>query len=381
MGGPGAAFWIMVCGMIGMSTKFTECTLGQIYRRTNPQGVVLGGPMRYLQSGCKFKEFIGFSIAPIGTILSWLFAAICVCVSLTAGNTFQVSQSLGSLQTIEGLGFLRADPWMFGVFMMVVVGVVVIGRVKFLGNVTSLIAPLMLLLYIGACGWVLWQHSEDVVVAFKAIFIEAFKPQAFFAGSFVGVMIIGITRASLTTDAGLGTASIVHAAARTNEPIREGIVSLLEPLITTVLMCLLTALAIGVTGFASTPEGQTLAAKDQGTALIVSALSNGMPEWFSYLLQVAMLLFAFGTCISWAYIGERCFVYLFGDSFSLLFLLIFVVFTFLGSVLSAPNVMQFSLLLMLTLAIPNLIGLLLLNGVVVEELDDYWRHYLVKKRQ
>ncbi len=380
VGGPGAAFWIMVCGFLAMSTKFTECTLGQIYRRVSSDGAVLGGPMRYLKAGFKIRKFVGFSMAPFGTLLSWLFAALCVCVSLTAGNTFQVSQSLGSLQTVKGLEFLKSDSWIYGVFMMVAVTLVMLGGVRFLGRVTSWLAPLMCLVYLGACGWIISQNSANLETAFKAIFIEAFEPKALLSGGIIGVMIIGLTRASLTTDAGLGTASIVHAAARTDEPVREGIVSLLEPLIVTVLMCLLTALAIGVTGVAATAEGQALAAKEQGTAVILSALSKGMPEWFTYSLQAAMFLFAFSTCITWAYFGERCFVSLVGDSFSKLYMLVFVIFTFLGSVLSAANIMQFSLLLMLTLSIPNLIGVLLLNNVVLEELDDYWRHHRTHKR-
>jgi AGCS family alanine or glycine:cation symporter len=318
-------------------------------------------------------------MAPFGTVLSWLFAAICICVSLTAGNTFQVSQSLGSLQTVKGLEFLRVDPWIFGVFMVVAIALVILGGVRMLGTVTGLIAPLMCLIYIGACGWIIAQNSANIEAAFKAIFVEAFEPRALLSGGFIGVMIIGMTRASLSNDAGLGTASIAHAAARTDEPVREGFVSLLEPLVVTVLMCLLTAMALGVTGIAVTPQGQALAAQEQGTALILSALSNGMPDWFVYALQAAMFLFAYSTCITWAYFGERCFVYLFGDSFSHLYRLLFIAFTFLGSIISAINVMQFSLLLMLTLAIPNLLGVLLLNSVVVEELDDYWQHYRSRK--
>ncbi|MDX1925120.1 MAG: amino acid carrier protein [Pirellulaceae bacterium] len=380
LGGPGTAFWIMVFGVLAMSTKFTECTLGQIYRRVNAQGAVLGGPMRYLKSGFKLRKFVGFSMAPFGMVLSWLFAALCVCVSLTAGNTLQVSQSLGSLQSVKGLEFLQTEPWIFGLFMMAAVALVVLGGVRLIGRVTGWLAPLMCLFYVGACSWVIAQNSANLEPAFKAIFIEAFEPKALFSGSFIGVMIIGVTRASLTTDAGLGTASIAHAAARTDEPIREGIVSLLEPLLVTVMMCLLTALAIGVTGVAETAEGQALATKEQGTAVIMSALTNGMPEWFVYTLQAAMFLFAFSTCITWAYFGERCIVSLFGEGFSQLYMIVFVFFTFLGSVLSAANIMQFSLLLMLTLSIPNLLGVLLLNDVVREELDDYWNHYRNRKR-
>jgi alanine or glycine:cation symporter, AGCS family len=379
LGGPGAAFWIMVCGLLAMSTKFTECTLGQIYRRVDAEGVVLGGPMRYLQSGFKLRRLVGFSLAPFGTLLSWLFAALCICVSLTAGNTLQVSQSLGSLQTAKGFEFLRTDPWIFGVFMVVAVAIVVFGGVRLIGRVTSWLAPLMCLVYICACSWVLIKYSANLETAFGAIFMEAYKPKALFSGSFIGVMIIGVTRASLTTDAGLGTASIAHAAARTDEPIREGIVSLLEPLLGTVLMCLLTTLAIGVSGVAETAEGQALAAKEQGIAIIMNALTNGMPDWFAYTLQAALFLFAFSTCITWAYFGERCVVSLFGDCFSHLYLIVFVAFSFLGSVLSAANIMQFSGLLMLTLAIPNLVGVLLLNKVVLEELDDYWKHYQARK--
>lgn len=374
-GGPGAAFWIMVCGLLGMSTKFTECVLGQIYRRVSADGVVLGGPMHYLKAGFKLRKFLGLSMAPFGTLLSWTFAVICVCVSVIAGNALPISQSLGSLQTIKGLEFLQVYPWIYGAFMVLCVAAVVFGGIKSLGRVTGFVSPLMCLTYIGACGYVIAMNFENAEAALKSIFVEAFQPQALFAGSLVGVMIIGVTHASLNTDAGRGTASIIHAAAQTDEPVREGLISMLEPFVVSVLMCLLTALALGVTGVASTVEGQALASKDQGTALVLSALTKGLPAWFSYLLHAIIVLFTFTSCVTWAYFGERCFVYLLGGSCSRLYNCIFILFTFLGSVVSAANVMQFSLLLTLTLAIPNLIGVLLLNTTVREELDDYWQHY------
>ncbi len=365
----------MVCGLLAMSTKFTECVLGQIYRRANSEGVVLGGPMRYLRQGFRLRKLIGFSMAPFGMLLSWTFAILCICVSLTAGNAFQVSQALGGLQHLKEFEPLNNSPWIFGVGMMVAVAVVVLGGIRLLGTVSAWLSPLACVIYAGACGWVIAQHSANLEAAFQAIFTEAFEPTSLVSGGFIGVLLIGLSRASLSSDAGLGTSSIIHSATRTDEPVREGLVAMLEPFIVTVCLTLLTALAMGVTGVAATPDGQELAASEKGTALVLKALTDGSPEWFALALQGVLLVFAYSTCITWAYFGERCFVGLLGESFSYLYKFIFIAFTFLGSVVSAVHLMQFSYLLMLTMAIPNLIGVVLLSGVAVEELDDYWHHY------
>ncbi len=374
-GGPGATFWMIVVGLLGMSTKFAECTLGQIYRHVGPDGTVLGGPMRYLREGLKGRNFFGIPLSGLGEVLAFVFALLCIGASFGGGNSYQVSQSLTALKQAPGLEFLQTDPWIYGLVMAVCVGLVIIGGIKSIGKVASKIVPLMCICYVLACLWIIVANNAQVPAALSAIWNEAFHPQAMFAGGFWGVMVIGVRRAVFSNEAGAGSAAIAHSAAKTDEPVSEGIVALLEPFVDTVVVCTMTAVAIGVTGVYATPAGQELAAANQGAALTLMAFTTGGPAWFAYVLYASVFLFAYSTCISWSYYGERCFVQLLGERSSLIYKLLFVVFTFLGSVVTATNILDFSDLMILAMAVPNLLGVFLLSGVIREELTDYWRRY------
>ena len=370
--GPGAVFWIMLFAILSMATRFAECSLGQIYKTTSRDGSTLGGPMVYLENGFRQRRWLDFPIGPLGKVLSILFALLCSLCALFAGNAFQVSQSLACLQTVPELEFLKADPWMYGAAMAIAIAIVVFGSVRMLGTVAQFLAPIMLLMYLAACGWVIASNWSEAGMAIRAIFTEAFNPGAAVVGGITGVMVVGLTRAAVSMDTGLGTAAIVHTAAKCDEPSREGIIAMLEPVIIGIVLSLVTAVTLGVTSTTQSIDGQTIVVNGQGAALLISSIATELPPWGLYLLQAAFFLFAFSACITWSYYGERCLVQLFGTYASIPYKLVFVCFTFLGSILTAANLMVFSHLLLLLLAIPNMIALYFLHGIVLEELDDYW---------
>ena len=374
-GGPGATFWMIVVGLLGMSTKFAECSLGQIYRKVSEDGTVLGGPMRYLQVGLQDRRLFGFGLAGLGKVLAIVFAVLCVGASFGGGNSYQVSQSLSAIREAEVFSVLKDAPWIYGLVMSLAVGAVIIGGIKSIGRVASRVVPLMCAAYLGACLFILGNYWQQIPAALLAIIEGAFRPDAMFAGGFWGVMVLGVRRAVFSNEAGVGSAAIAHSAAKTNEPISEGIVALLEPFIDTVVVCTITALVIGVTGVYTSDAGRELALDNQGAALTLMAFTTGGPQWFAYVLYVAVVLFAFSTCISWSYYGERCFVQLFGQRASMLYKLLFVGFTFLGSIITATNILEFSDLMILTMSLPNLLGVFLLSGLVRERLHDYWDRY------
>ena len=387
LGGPGATFWIVLIGLFGMSSKFTECTLGQMYRRVNPKtGKVSGGPMRYLKDG-----LTEMGLAPIGWILAIFFALLCIGASLGGGNAFQVGQSLDAIRGDKALQWLDTYPWIYGVTLAVLVGIVIIGGIKSIGKTASKIVPFMCAAYVAMALYVIFTNLEKVGPAFQSIFDNAFNMQAGL-GAFLGVMVIGIQRAVFSNEAGVGSAAIAHSAAKTEEPVSEGIVALLEPFIDTVVICTMTAIVLIIAGGDWVPQSNadSILAKDygawtnpdysenvnasakNGAALTVAAVSGefGLP-WFKYVLYVAMFLFAYSTLISWYYYGERCWTALFGEWSSFLFKLLFLSFTVLGSIVTNGNILDFSDLLILSMALPNMLGLFLLSGKVKERLDDY----------
>ena len=366
-GGPGACFWIILIGLFGMSAKFAECTLGQLYRVTDDDGHVLGGPMRYLRIGLK-----EIGLGPLGVLLSGLFMIICIGASLGGGNAFQVGQSLDAIRGSEGL--LTEQPWIYGLGMAAAVGVVIIGGIKSIGKVASRIVPVMCLLYVLAALYILARNYTAIPEAAAMIFNEAFSPDAAYGG-FLGVMVIGVKRAVFSNEAGVGSAAIAHSAAKTDEPVSEGIVALLEPFIDTVVVCTITALVVIVTGAYQAPEMASAIAKDQGARLTLHAFVTGGHDWFRYILYFAVVLFAYSTCISWSYYGERCWVQLFGVRSSLLYKILFLVFTFLGSIVTQGKILEFSDLMILGMSFPNLLGVFLLSGVVKRALDTYWAKY------
>ena len=366
-GGPGACFWIVLVGFLGMTAKFTECTLGQLYRVTDEDGHVLGGPMRYLKHGLAEKGLGG-----LGSVLAVLFMLLCIGGSLGGGNSFQVGQSL---EVIRGeFEWLDANPWFYGLVMVAAVGVVIVGGIKSIGAVAGGIVPFMCLAYMAAALYILGIHYADLPGAVATIFREAFSPQAAYGG-FLGVLVIGVKRAVFSNEAGVGSAAIAHSAARTDEPVSEGIVSLLEPFIDTVVVCTITALVVIVTGAYNAPEMVTAIEGDKGAKVTLYAFTVGGHDWFRYILYLAVVLFAYSTCISWSYYGERCWSELFGVHTSFLYKTLFLTFTFLGSVVTRGNILTFSDLMILGMSFPNLLGVFILSGVVKRRLDDYWGRY------
>lgn len=374
-GGPGATFWMIMAGFLGMASKFTECTLGQMYRQTRPDGRVMGGAMYYLSNG--FKDL---GLTGLGKFLAVLFAIFCIGASFGGGNTFQVSQSVGAISnTFPELADYR---WVYGLLMAVLVGVVILGGIKSIAKTAERIVPTMCIIYVIAAIAILLMKAGEVPAAVSLIVSEAFTPKAGLGG-LIGVLIVGFQRAAFSNEAGVGSAAIAHSAAKTPYAAREGIVALLEPFIDTIIVCTMTALVIVVTGAYSetvfleqtgsvelAKEAAAFAADRDGAALTSLAMGQVLP-FFPYILSIAVFLFAFSTMISWSYYGERCWAYLFGDASSVVYKLLFIIFVFLGSIISAKNVLGFGDLLIFGMVFPNVIGVVFLSGRVKRHLDEY----------
>jgi AGCS family alanine or glycine:cation symporter len=362
LGGPGAIFWMIIAGFLGMSSKFVECTLGQMYRQMRADGQVLGGPMAYLDKG-----LAGLGVPRLGKFLALLFAVLCIGGSFGGANSFQVSQSLGMVSA--QMPIFERMPWLYGLLMAGGVAVVILGGIKRIAATAEKIVPLMCGLYIAACSYILIANLDAMPAALARIFGEALTPMAGFGG-FVGVLVTGVRRAVFSNEAGVGSASIAHSAAKTEYPIREGMVALLEPFIDTIVVCTMTGLVIVITGAFESPDNYDLIRAGQGAALTARAMA-GEVWWFPWVLMVAVVLFAYSTMISWSYYGERCCVYLFGDRMAVPYRIVFVLVAFLGSIVTASKLIVFSDLMILTMAMPNILGLLLLSGVVRRALDEY----------
>lgn len=371
IGGPGATFWMIIAGFLGMSSKFTECTLGQMYRQVRPDGRIMGGAMFYLSHGLR-----EMGLARLGKFLGVLFAVMCVLASFGGGNAFQVNQSINAVQSaFPDLTLLQSTSGRFaiGMIMAVLVAIVIIGGIKRIASTAEKIVPLMCGVYVLACLYILVINAGAVPAALSLIVQSAFTPAAGY-GAIMGVLVQGFRRAAFSNEAGVGSAAIAHSAARTEYPVREGIVALLEPFIDTVVVCTMTALVIVITGAYDTshPEYGDLITSRNGAGLTIQAVRSQI-SWFPYVLAVAVMLFAYSTMISWSYYGERCWSYLFGDRSSLVYKVIFVIFVVLGSVMSATNVLDLSDLMILGMAFPNILGATLLSGKVRRALSEYWQ--------
>lgn len=362
IGGPGATFWMIVAGFLAMSTKFTEATLAQMYREVRPDGKLMGGAMEYLSQGLAEKG------APkVGRVLAILFAVFTVLGSFGAGSAFQVSQSMGAVQA--QIPFFREVPLAFGILMGAAVGLVIIGGLRRIAHVAEAVVPSMVVIYLSACLWIICSNATLIPQALATIVTEAFSPLAV-TGGVVGAIVQGFKRAMFSSEAGLGSAAIAHSTASVKYPIRQGLVALYEPFIDTVIICTMTALVIVITGVYDAPEYESLRATAQGAALTSVAFSTISPL-FSTILTLSVVLFAFSTAISWSYYGERCWVYMFGDQYSLFYKVIFLGFSVIASVASAANLLEFTELLVLGMAFPNLIGLYLLSDKVKVALGQY----------
>ncbi len=362
IGGPGATFWMIVAGFFGMTTKFAEVTLAQMYREFRPDGHVMGGAMEYLSKG--FKER---GMATTGKALAILFALLTVGGALGAGNLFQVSQAMGAVQT--EVGFFKEYPIVFGLIMATAVGVVIIGGIKRIAHAAEAIVPSMVFIYLTACIWIILSHASEVPSALAMIVTEAFAPTAV-AGGMIGVIVQGFKRAAFSSEAGIGSAAIAHSAASVKYPVRQGFVALYEPFIDTIVICTMTALVIVITGVYNAPEYAALVEASKGAALTAVAFGSVI-SWFPVILSISVVLFAYSTMISWSYYGERSWTYVFGERYSMLFRIIFVLFVVLASIISAGNILDFSDLLILSMAFPNIIALYLLQGKVADALKEY----------
>lgn len=362
VGGPGATFWMIVAGLLGMSSKFAECSLAMIYRQKRTDGHMMGGPMAYLSVGLAHQ-----GKAKLGKVLAVVFCFLAIGGSFGGGGSFQVNQALNAIS--ESFPFFDQHRWIFGLAMAVMVGVVIIGGIKRIAGVAEKVVPLMCGLYILACLYILSLYSAQIPAAMATIFREAFTPDAGYGG-FIGVLVTGFRRAAFSNEAGVGSAAIAHSAAKSEFPIQEGIVALLEPFIDTVVICTMTALVIVITGAYANPAYSDLITTNQGAALTSRAMGEIIP-WFPYVLSVAVVLFAFSTIISWSYYGERCFSYIFTEKYSLYYKITLCVVIFLGAITTSTNVLEFGDLMILGMAFPNILGVYFLMPRVKRELDEY----------
>ena len=373
IGGPGATFWMILCGLIGMSTKFVECTLGVKYRDFGEDGTVYGGPMYYLTKGLKERGF-----ARMGRFLAVTFALLCIGASFGGGNAAQSNQA--AMQLVSSFGMEGGSArTIIGVIMMIFVGIIIIGGIKRIASVTEKIVPFMALLYVGACLYIILTNFSFVDNAFAMIFTQAFNPQAGLGG-LLGVLITGFRRAAFSNEAGAGSASIAHSAVKTKYAASEGLVALLEPFIDTVVICTMTALVIIIFNGDQTifnyggENGIVMidGVAAEGAAITAAAFANYI-SFSGPFLTIAVVLFAISTMISWSYYGLQSWMFVFGKSkisdytYKILFLLFIVI----GAAGDMSAVWTFSDAMILALVFPNTIGLFFLFPKVKEELQRY----------
>lgn len=376
VGGPGATFWMIVCGLLGMSTKFVECTLGVKYRDMGEDGTVFGGPMYYLSKGLKVQGMAG-----LGKVLAVIFAVLCVGASFGGGNAFQSNQAAVQLSTMLNLQG-GATGVIIGIILAFLVGIVIIGGIKKIASVTEKIVPFMAVIYVLASLVIIFANIRYIGDAFGHIFAGAFSPEAGLGG-ILGVIIVGFQRAAFSNEAGAGSAAIAHSAVKTRYPASEGIVALLEPFIDTVVICTMTALVIiffnmdaGAFSYGDA-VGSTVLLSESGTYVggvdLTSMAYDSVIPGFRYVLTIAIILFAFSTMISWSYYGLQSWKYLFGrgKTADITYKLLFLLFVVIGAGATLDAVIKFSDAMILALVFPNMIGLLILFPRVRESLKRY----------
>lgn len=383
VGGPGATFWLIVAGLLGMSSKFVECTLGVKYRDVDADGTIHGGPMYYLSKGLK-----EIKMSALGKVLAVLFAVLCVGASFGGGNAFQANQAVAQLTSTFGIegGFVKT---ILGLGIAAIVAIVILGGIKRIAVWTERIVPFMAGLYMLACIIIIFAHISYIGEAFYLIFSEAFTPSAGLGG-FLGVLITGFRRAAFSNEAGVGSASIAHSAVKTRYPASEGVVSLLEPFIDTVVICTMTALVIifynqdGLFDYGMTDAAGNVVLKASGQSVggvdLTTLAFDAVIPHFSYVLTVAIVLFAFSTMLSWSYYGLQAWKYLFGKSkiSDITYKIIFLLFIVIGAAATLDSVVKFSDAMILAMVFPNMIGLVILSPKVKAEMAKYVS--AVKKR-
>jgi AGCS family alanine or glycine:cation symporter len=374
VGGPGATFWMIVAGLLGMSMKFVECTLGVKYRKKNADGSVSGGPMYYLSRGLAKRGFGG-----TGKVLAVVFAIACIGGSFGGGNMVQINQATEQLIQVTGgsESFLYNRGWLFGTAMAVLVGIIIIGGIKSIARVTDKVVPFMVGIYVLGALVVIFANVDQVPFAFGRIFEGAFAAEAMYGGM-IGVLIQGFRRAAFSNEAGIGSASIAHSAAKTDEPISEGLVSLLEPFIDTVVICTMTALVIVISDYGDFTATEVFVNNRAGELDAISLTSSSFSQtisWFPPVLSAAVILFALSTMISWSYYGLKAWTYLFGESkrTETVYKALFLVFVVVGSAISAKQVFDFGDAMIFAMCFPNVLGLYFLAPELLRDLRDYRR--------
>ena len=413
LGGPGATFWMIICGLLGMSTKFVECTLGVHYRDVDENGVVYGGPMYYLSKGLKSKGF-----KTLGTVAAALFAVFCIGGSFGGGNAAQSNQAAEVIENLFMIESSTSSGAIIGLIMALIVGLIIIGGIKRIASVTEKIVPFMALLYLLACIYILAINYDFLDDAISLIFSEAFDPKAIGVGGIIGVLMVGFKRAAFSNEAGAGSASIAHSAVKTKYSASEGLVALLEPFIDTVVICTMTALVIitfnnsdidnqqftfgDMTKFENVEfidinddgeseyvmeienaKGQMVYEKVKGKVLIDGKLEEGagitQKAFAKYIpfseifLTLAVFLFAISTMISWSYYGLQSWKYLFGrgKAADMTYKVLFLMFVVIGAAASMDSIWAFSDAMIFAMVFPNMVGLYFLFPIVKEQLKKY----------
>ncbi|MGA0845425.1 MAG: alanine/glycine:cation symporter family protein [Luteolibacter sp.] len=382
IGGPGVAFWLFLSGFLGMATKFAECTLGVKYREIGSDGRIHGGAMYYLRKG-----FAERGLGSLGAFLAGLFALFCIFASFGGGNVFQINQATAQLLNITGgeESYFAGRQWLFGLAVAVVTGLVIIGGIKGIARVTARLVPSMCLIYVASGIIVLIVNAEHIPGAIQMILSEAFNPRAAVTGGMLAAFVWGMRRATFSNEAGIGSAPIAHAAAKTRMPASEGVVALLEPFLDTVIVCTMTSLVLVTSMQFASPDGGEFTIHQQefilgeasgGTAFGIGLTSQAFQtvhEGFKYILFACVLLFAFSTLITWSYYGLQAWQYLFGrgKKTALAYKLIFCTVIVAGSAASMDKAIDFSDASLFAMSIPNLIGVYVLIPVIRAELAKF----------
>jgi AGCS family alanine or glycine:cation symporter len=374
LGGPGATFWMIVCGLLGMSTKFVECTLGVQYRDVGEDGTIYGGPMYYISKGLKNKGFKTF-----GKIAAAVFAVFCIGGSFGGGNAAQSNQATIVIKELFNWESTAAGA-IVGLVLAILVGVIIIGGIKRIASVTEKVVPFMAIMYIGACLYIILSNFSLLDDAIGLIVREAFNPTAFGVGSLIGVLLVGFKRAAFSNEAGAGSASIAHSAVRTKYSASEGLVALLEPFIDTVVICTMTALVIVIFNFSGAFEyggdGSGVVFIDgmpyEGAGITSKAFAEYIP-YSNIFLTIAVVLFAVSTMISWSYYGLQSWKFLFGRGkmADMTYKVLFLLFVVIGAAASMGSIWKFSDAMIFAMIFPNMVGLFLLFPVVKKQLKRY----------
>lgn len=378
LGGPGATFWMIICGLLGMSTKFVECTLGVHYRDVDKDGTVYGGPMYYLSKGLKEKGF-----ETLGKITAVIFAIFCIGGSFGGGNAAQSNQATVVIKELFNMQSTSAGA-IIGIILAAVVGIIIIGGIKRIATVTEKVVPFMAALYVLACLYILGANFSLVDDAIGLIISEAFNPKAIGVGGVIGVLLVGFKRAAFSNEAGAGSASIAHSAVKTKYSASEGLVALLEPFIDTVVICTMTALVIVIFNFgghfqygldvSTDGSGAVMIGNEvvQGAGITSKAFAQFIP-YSNVFLTIAVVLFAVSTMISWSYYGLQSWKFLFGrgKKADLTYKILFLTFVVIGAAASMGSIWDFSDAMIFAMVFPNMIGLYFLMPVVKEQLKRY----------